>query len=234
MINVDEIKQFVDSIANKEQSGNSYTPNIFNLWLRRGADAIFKKEYGLAEDYKPGAPLPDIGYELTQKIKDDLRVFKETVTIVVDVNGKAILPTDYVHYTSFEFQKVVNAAPSVTITPKFIEVIDDDKWTGRKNHPVKGPSKDYPILNFNSDHVLVEPKDLYQIDITYLRYPVTPEWAFTVEDGVEKYDAGNSTNVELPQMLTNDIGWFILSYLGIRNADDVVTPQADKVKTVGL
>ncbi len=132
------------------------------------------------------------------------------------------------------FQKVLNTATGVDIKPKSVEVIDDDKWSKRKDHPVKGPSKDFPILNFGNDHVLVEPKDLYNIDITYLKYPLTPKWAFTVVDGVEKYDASNSVNVELPQMLTNDLGWWILNYLGIRNADDTVAANSEKVKTEGM
>lgn len=39
MIKVNEVKELVDFILNKDQSGNSYTPNQFNMLLRRAVDA---------------------------------------------------------------------------------------------------------------------------------------------------------------------------------------------------
>jgi len=39
MIKVNEVKELVDFILVKDQSGNSYTPNQFNMLLRRAVDA---------------------------------------------------------------------------------------------------------------------------------------------------------------------------------------------------
>jgi len=235
MIDVNEVKEFVDFLANKEQSGNSVSPSEFNLNLRRATDDLFRKEYGLPEDYKPGVPLPDISYEITQRIKDDMRVFKKTETITIDANGNGNIPDDYVHYTGIRYNKVTNnTGGQPTVEPKSVEAIDDDKWVGRIGNSIKVPNKDYPICNFNSSSIQFEPKDLYKVDLTYLKYPSTPNWAYTITDGTAIYDAGNSTNIELPKMLTNDLVRLICSYYGIRFRDNALTQYAEMIKTKGV
>lgn len=235
MISVDEVKQFIESIANKEQSGNTFTPKIFNLWLRRGTDDLFRKEYGLDEDYKPGVPLPSIGYEITRKIKDDLRVFKEEPILTVDSTGKMLLPADYVHVTAIDAFKVENqSSGDPKVTPREVEIIDDDKWTFRRTHPIKPPTIDKPIANFGNDHVKFEPKNIQKVQFIYLRYPKTPNWAFTVVDGVSTFDPANSVDVELPQDLTNDLSQFILSYLAERTRDQGLVQYIESIKAKGV
>lgn len=235
MIQVDEVKQFVDSIANKHQSGNTYTPNEFNLWLRRALDDIFIQEYGLPEDYRPGYPLPTMSYELTQRIKDDLRVFKEEPILPVDSKGEMILPTDYVHYTAVDFYEVTNVPggePDIDEIP--IEIIDDDKWTRRKRNALKKPDKEDPIGNFGNKFIRFDPKDLYKVRLTYLRYPKEPKWAFTLVDLVPIYDASASTDVELPEYLTNKLSRIILTFIGQKNRDQSLLQYASQVKEKGV
>lgn len=235
MINVDEVKQFVDSIANKHQSGDTYTVNEFNLWLRRAMDDIFIQEYGLPEDYRPGFPLPSMSYELTQRIKDDLRVFKEEPVILVDSKGEMVLPSDYVHYTAVDYFKVTNVVgsdPDIDEIP--IEVIDDDKWTRRKRNALKKPDKDDPIGNFGNSFIRFDPKDLGKVRLTYLRYPLKPEWGFTLVQDVPIFDASASTDVELPEYLTNKISRIILTFIGQKNRDQSLLVYADTIKNKGV
>lgn len=234
MIKVDEVKQFVDSIANKHQSGNSYTVNDFNLWLRRGMDAIFSAEYGLPEDYKPGYPLPRISYELTQRIKDDLRVFKEEPVLIVNAKGEMTLPADYVHYTAIDYYKATNVpGGEPEIEEIGVEVIDDNKWSKRKRNALKKPDKENPICNFGNTFVRFAPTDLHTARLTYLRYPKEPKWAFTLVDFVEIFDPSASIDVELPQYLTNNLSWIILTYIGTKNKDEGLLSYAETVKTRG-
>ncbi len=235
MIKVDEVKQFIDSIANKDQSGNTYTPNEFNMWLRRSADDLFRQELGLPQDYKPGAPLPNIAYELTQRIKDDLRGFKEDPIIAVDANGKMVIPANYVHYTFITYIKVENQPEGDPIvTDVDVEVVDDNKFNLRKDHPIKGPDKDDPICNFGSTTIEFAPKDLYKVRFTYLRYPKKPEWTFTLVDDVEIFDPANSTDIELPEILTNDISRLILSYFAQKTRDEGLLAYAESIKAKGV
>jgi len=234
MIKVDEVKQFLDSLANKDQTGNTYTINELNMWFRRGIDEIFSTEYGLPEDYKPGAPLPNIAYELTQKIKDDLGVFKERPILTIDANGFMALPADYVHYTSIDYIKVTN---QVGQNPKVedieVAVIDDDKWSSRKRKTVKVADKNNPICNFQATGIEFFPKDLFKARFTYLRYPKVPEWAFTLDQDVEIFDAANSTDIELRENLTNDFTMILVSYLAIKTKDEGLLGYARGVMALG-
>ena len=235
MISVNEVKEFVDFLANKEQSGNSVSPDEFNLSLRRATDDLFRKEYGLPEDYKPGAPMPNISYEITQRIKDDMRVFKKTSAISIDSNGVGSVPSDYVHYTAIRYTKITNQkGGNPLIEPKSVEAIDDDKWDGRIGNSIKFPDKDYPICNFNSDTIQFEPKDLTIVQLTYLKYPSSPVWGYNIIDTVAIYDSSKSTDIELPQMLTNDIARLICSYFGIRFRDNMFLEYSEMIKNKGV
>ncbi len=234
MIKVDEVKQFLDSLSNKDQAGNTFTVNEFNLWLRRAIDALFSKEYGLPEDYKPGAPLPNIGYELTQRIKDDLRVFKERPVLNVDANGFMVIPADYVHYTAIDYLKITNQVGQNPNVEDFeVAVIDDNKWSSRKRRKVKVADKDNPICNFQAAVIEFFPKDLMKVRFTYLRYPKEPVWAFTLVDDVEIFDASSSVDVELPENLTNDLTTIMVNYLAVKTKDEGLLAYARGVMNLG-
>lgn len=233
MINVNEVKEFVDFMLNKDQSGNSYTPDQFNMLLRRATDAQFKKEYGLPEDYKPGYPLPNIAWELTQKIMDDLRTLKEKVNLPVNSDGEMNLPLDYIHVSRIRYNKATNNADctGVTLTPRAVEVVPDLQWDVRVSASIKKPSYDFPIANINSNYIQFEPKDLSTIELVYLRYPKVPIWAYNVVGDVAIYDPINSVNIELPEIQTNNIAEILLSYIGI-NLRETDLYQYAQSKTV--
>jgi hypothetical protein len=238
MISVNEIKLYSDYISNKEQSGNTISPDNFNLLLRRGLDDLFKQRYGLPEEYQPGMPLPRMAYEVTQKMKDDLRMLKKTETLSVDANGQMLIPSDYVHYTRITYVYFVNNKENKKPDEKIVgvEVIDDDKWDGRRTHPIKVPNKKKLIIaNFNSDNVEYFPKDLGNIQFTYLKYPPTPVWAYTIDaDDNVVYDPSNSINIELPAILTNDLTRIILSYIGINLREQGLVSYVEEIKAKGM
>ena len=78
-MNVDQLYQFINFIANKESSGAHMGPDEFNELLPRAQDDFFIKRYGVPEDYQPGRPFPRQAFELTQKILDDLRPLKKPI-----------------------------------------------------------------------------------------------------------------------------------------------------------
>ncbi len=235
MVKVDEVKQFVDFVSNKLQSG-SVSPKEFNLAARFANYRFFSKRWGLPEDYQPGQPIPKQAFELTQTIKDDLRVFKETVDIIVDNDGKASIPTDYVHKTAINYRKVVNDPngvnpPTTTMVP--VETIDDDKFTERKRAKLKTPTRDYPICNFNNTYIEVAPTDLGKIQLVYLRLPADPVWAFTTANTIPLYNAANSTDFEWPAISMEDVASFILSYVGINLREPELQRYAESFKGNG-
>lgn len=235
MINVNELKIFIDFIANKEQSGTAYSINQLNVAFQSANIDLFKMRYGLPEEYTPGMPLPRMSYEVTQKIKDDLRACKEVVNISVDNFGNMLLPSDYVHKTAIEYKKVTNndtKIPDVKYRP--VEILDDDKWSERKSNTIKKPSLDFPICNFLKDSIRFEPKNLGVVEFSYLRIPNKPIWAYTVVNGIETYDAQNSIDFDWNEILFTDIAKLILNYLSINLKDTELYQVMAEYKAKGV
>ena len=65
MISINELKTYIDFISNKEQSGNNYTPEQFNMLVKRAVEDIQRWLIGLEAQYQPGAPVPAVAYEVT-------------------------------------------------------------------------------------------------------------------------------------------------------------------------
>jgi hypothetical protein len=236
MINVNELKIFIDFIANKEQSGTSYSINQLNSAFNSANIDEFKLKYGLPEEYVPGRPLPRQAYEVTQKIKDDLRVFKETAIIPIDEFGIMTLPNNYVHKTSIEYMKVLNSPDcnEPIVSTKSVEIIDDDKWSERKSNTIKKPSLDFPICNFLKDSIRFEPKSLRQVEFSYLRLPNKPIWGYTFQNGIEVYDPITSIDFEWPEILFTDIAKLVLNYLSINLKDTELQQAMAEYKSKGI
>lgn len=236
MINVNDIKIFIDFLANKEQSGTSYSITQLNNLFQAANIDLFKLRYGLPEEYTPAMPLPRMAYEVTQKMKDDLRSCKEILNISVDSVGEMILPNNYVHVTDVSYLKYVSQCCGTppTLSRRRVEQIDDDKWSERCSNSIKRPSKDFPICNFLKDRIRIEPRDLGTVEFSYLRVPNQPVWGYNVVGGVEVYDSSKSTNFDWNEILFTDIAKLIVGYLSINLRDQELYAAVDQYKTKGI
>ncbi len=73
MITLVSIYNHIFNRINKDQTGNTYRVDSFNVDLSFASMQIFNRCYGLPEQYMFGQPFPAISYEATQKISDSLR-----------------------------------------------------------------------------------------------------------------------------------------------------------------
>lgn len=236
MINVNDVKIFIDFIANKEQSGTAYTINQLNNAFQAGNIDLFKLRYGLPEEYIPGSPVPVQGYEVTQKMKDDLRSCKVIVTLPVSTAGEMILPSDYVHKTAITYLKVTNrcCGEAPTVKRKQVDIIDDDKWDDRIDNSIKFPSLDFPVCNFLRDRIRFEPKTLREVEFSYLQVPPKPIWGYTTTSGMEAYDPSTSTDFGWNEILFTDIAKIVLGYLSINLRDDELHAAMEEYKDKGV
>lgn len=235
MINVNDVKIFIDFVANKEQSGTSYSIDQLNNLFYAASVDLFKLRYGLPEEYVPGMPVPKMGYEVTQKMKDDLKSCKEVVYLPVDNDGIMILPSNYVHKTAITFEKITNGCcgEAPIVSRKAVDILDDDKWDERCDNSIKFPSFDFPIANFLNNSIRFMPKNLKQVQFSYLRFPNRPLWAYTSPNGVEVYDPNNSVNFEWSEILFTDIAKIILGYLSINLRDAELKQAIEMYKEKG-
>jgi hypothetical protein len=236
MINVNDIKQFIDYVANKEQSGTSYTINELNIIFQAANIDLFKLRYGLPEEYTPGMPIPRMSYQNTQKITDDLRACKQVLNISVSAQGEMLLPSDYVHETAITYTKYINSTcgEAPTESKKPVDIIDDDKWAERCSNSIKFPSLDFPIANFLKDRIRLMPKNLGTVELSYLSVPTKPIWAFTTVSGLEIYDATNSVNFDWNDILFTDVSKLVLGYIAINLRDDELKQAIETYKKKGV
>lgn len=236
MINVNDIKVFIDFMANKDQSGTSYSIEQLNNLFQSANIDLFRLRYGLPEQYVPGMPLPAQAYEVTQKMKDDLRACKVVSILPLNSDGEMILPADYVHKTDITFKKIVNACcgnpPKVSYNG--VEIMDDDKWSERVSSVIKTPSQDFPVCNYLTDRIRFEPKDLGSVEFSYLRVPSQPVWGFTFAGTIEVYDPASSTNFDWNDILFTDIAKIVLGYIGINLRDGELQAAMSEYKAKGV
>ncbi len=218
-MNVSEILQYVNFRLNKEQSGRSMTEDQYNLILQVINVEYMKWKYGLPEEYQPGSPIPRQFWEATQKITDDMRWAKvkmggqEGGQMVVDTNGIAQIPSNYLHYSSIWFNYLKNnpecgKPASKKVFP--VEVLFDDQVGDRITHPVKGPTLKYPFCCFYNDYIEFWPKTLGNVEFTYIRIPTTPVYAYTVVNDEPVYNAAASVQLEWPVDCHADIANLIV------------------------
>mgnify|MGYP003132576551 CR=1 FL=1 len=238
MISIDTLKQYVDYISNKEQSGNNYSPKQFNMLVSRSIDDIERWLIGLVSEYRPMQPLPSVAYDITQKVKDDLRFLKNTQVLSVDDSGFMTIPSDYVYLSSISYRRIENNAETGTpdVEPIAVEVMSDDNWTGRLNNAIKKPTHEFPVCNFyDKTKVLFSPQDLGSVTFTYLKKITTPVWGYTLDENDNPiFDPSSSVDIDLPEILLNDIARVIIGYMGINIREEQLIQYAELVKTKGI
>jgi len=243
-MNVWEIYQFNNARANKDQSGRSFTVDQYNSILQ-GIDIDYLKlKYGLPEEYKPGAPLPRQAWEITQKITDDLRHLKKIMggrdypLLVIDKNGYANIPSDYVHQSALRWDQTLNAPDCVSeneLNQIPIEVLTDADFDSRLWDAIRVPWTRYPFCKFNSDHIEFQPKNMQFAVFSYIRMPRAAFLSVTLDsDNNYVYDAANSLQLEWPNDMHMDIANRIYMYWADNLSNPLMVQSGAKKLAEGI
>jgi len=232
-MNINEIYELIRFVSNKAQSG-SFTPEQFNLAVNSAQLSLFMERYNNPAEYQPGQPIPRVAYEMTQKISDDLRVFKKLIDLTLDSNGQGTLPPDYIHATSMRFNYIIQKKKVITQIERSIDVVDDDKLGDRLSSNLVMPTKRYPIATFYDTYIQFNPKDLRIVKFTYLRQPLDAIWAFTTVNDRPVYDPVNSVDLEWHPLTHNEIIVRTLSLVGINLREEQLLQYAEMKKSQGI
>lgn len=228
MIRVDEIKRRLDFLANKEMSGGYSLPD-FNSALRMANEDLMLLSYGHPSQSRPGT----IQYEVTQKIKDDLRPFKASASIPRNENGVFPIPEDYVHVTG-QLSTIINNCSGEEAIGRSVDMVTDSQLGRRLNDSLTKPTEKHPIMVTSSDHFEVWPESISSIKITYIRKPVDPVYAVTLDDNdIEQFDEESSVNLEWPSIMTNDITRLVASYVGLAIKDSDLYTYGESTRQAG-
>jgi len=225
-MNLGELYKFINFIADKEVSGQTMTPEQFNLNLKAVNLEMLKLKIGLPEEYQPGMPLPKQALEITQKITEDIRPFKvwyggpDYPQLPIDSYGRSTFPSDYAYPSSIRHKRYTNTGCSAYDKEyNSLEILFDDQIGDRLANSIKMPTVKDPVCVFYSDYIQFYPTTLTSVDFTYIRKPVTPIFGYTLVDDVPVYNAATSTELEWDEILHVDIARMILSKVGINLKD---------------
>ena len=235
-INIDELYNFVQFIANKEQSGY-VKPSQFNLAVDRAQMQLFMERYNNPAEYQPGRPIPRVSYQQTQKISDDLLPFIRIRTYTLNAQGRLrwTRVNDYMHISSirghYEYE---DDCGNTTTLRKRVKVVDDAEVSDYLNSPITMPTVDYPIAAIYNDFLQIYPVTVEFIDLTYLTRPPVGEWAWTVANNQPVYDATASTDLVWSDELFNEIAIRILSFVGINLREMSISQYSETKKQQGI
>lgn len=200
MLKLTDILTHIQTRVNKDQSGNTYRIDQFNVDLAVANVEMFSRLYGLPEQYRPGQPLPQMSFEVTQKLIDDLKKCKVNMggigtndpSAMEVLNGKAPIPPDYVHWVSMVYNQATGDAcdNEHAVIPRNIELITDAQWADRIGNYIKNKYVNtYPYANVQNEYFQFRPKWKQQyINFVYLRTPKKPLLDYVIrQNGTYKF-----------------------------------------------
>jgi len=163
-----EILEFVNFVANKEQMGQSLTPENYNSLLAGFNTKVFQDELSQVEIIAKaqGVPMYRALYGASS-----LRPFRTKATLTTDANGIASLPADYVHYTGL--LAVYNGAQ------RDIDVISEEEMINRRSSLMETSLALKPACTLYGSEFQFFPKNLGHtpngtVELKYLRFPLKP------------------------------------------------------------
>lgn len=225
---VNEVKSYVFNLLNKEQSG-SIGGVDFSNFINVAQQQYFKKLLGLPELYTTEKREAPIEIQTTQSISDSLRPFLKRSPIQKTGNGFS-LPTDFAAYVSGSHLFVEQIDNQTVATTQPIDFCSISEKARRVNNYIIYPTYEYPICTYENNQIVVNPDGITSISLPYYRYPVTPKWAFTVNANDEEiYDAGNSVQLEFPNLDWQNIANLSLKYIGIYLREETIITLAESM-----
>ncbi len=240
MANINDFRNFILFVIKKSQSGGNPTPSQFNLAVERAYMEFIMRRYGNQAEYVPGRPIPRVAWQQSQKISDDLRFLLTRRDIPVPNTGKMLIPDGsgndlngdtldkYLHHSSLRFNFTDTVAGEIRSREVKIDVLTDAEFSNATESTIVNGTRRFPVCAYYDTFIQFEPKDLQKVIFTYLRIPVTPIWAFTLDANDRPvYDPVNSVDIEAPDQVTNEIAFNTLAFMGISIRDQFIY-QASK------
>ncbi|MFA5151451.1 MAG: hypothetical protein WC554_02710 [Clostridia bacterium] len=225
--------ELISFICNKDYSGNIITPERFSMLIKVVNIELFRKKYGLPEQYQPGRPIPKEYIDITLKNTDDMKAFKKPLLNTPVTAGVLPYPSDYAHRDSivYRFSKTINGV--ATPLPRPVEILRDEQAAERRGNYTKRPTTVNPIGVMREDGIYIYPTTITEVDFYYYRWPVDPVFAYVLGDGYITYDSAASTEFEWVQDEHITLVNMMLTYIGINLRETDIYQYSELKKAKG-
>jgi hypothetical protein len=209
-------------ITNKDFEGNVITPDRFNELIKVVNIDLFRKKYGLPEEYQPGRPVPNEHVDVTLKNTDDLKAFRMSLVNTPVASGVLPYPSDYGHRDEVVYNFVKNINGSDVILPRGVEILRESQMSERRGNLTKRPTTKNPCGVMRLDGIHIDPTTIDVVDFYYFRFPVDPVFSYVMGDGFITYNAAASTEYEYPKDEHITLTRMILQYAGVNLREDAI------------
>lgn len=223
-MDINEIYLSANAIANKYLSG-AISPEEFNRFAAIVSNDLFKTKVGIPEEYQPGLPLPRQAWQVSYKISDDVKHLIVETDISKNATNFFPYPGTYAAFSSMKYGYISSHCDS-ELTWTRVEVVTDGELSIRLESKLLPPTHRHPIGAYYNDGFKVFPTDITSIRLTYLRYPTTPNWNFTLVNDQPVYNPTGSVNFDFPVTLHSDIVIRICRYMGINLREEELLQAA--------
>lgn len=218
-MNINECRELVNYVVNKNQSGNTMTTDQFNLLAKVAQLDFISKRLGNLKTLDQNRT-PPFGYKSNRKVDEDLRpLVQPPLQIPIQVNtGLFMYPYGYMWPDSIhknDFSRIYD--------------VDSDEYPSVKHSTVVPPSSDYPVVVHRGVYGFIDPYTIGSFSMSYVKSPPEPRWGFVLDGNVERWEPATSVDFAV-NPYTNahfEICALMLQMIGISLAvPDLVTAFA--------
>lgn len=178
-----EIKRYVDTVLNKDASGNSLSPQEFNIFLEAEIfNFVRERVLQYRQFVNTGAPLDDV--ILSGLLIDSLQK-RTTATLS---SGYFTVPTDMLFMN--DLYGTYNA------TQKKIELVSPEEYSRRTSNMLAKPIAYYPVAFIVGTSCYVYPSSMTSLYVNYIAKPTIPVYDYYVDANYTiQYLAASATHL---------------------------------------
>lgn len=216
MINVNDVYEAVKSLLRKNQQGY-LTPSEFIRYANISNKSRFNEIYGRPQTIINGKQTRE-SYAESQQIDEKLSIYLvSAVSQSVDSGGKIDKPVGLLRMASIKHN---NGGVLVKVRRR-----NQDQEADMASSVVMPPTAEYPFYVDYGTYYQIYPKNIGDVDWSYLASPVDVVWAYTLDDRDRPiYDPDNSVDFQLEDSEIGNIIAKILVYAG-KSVGDVSAIQ---------
>jgi hypothetical protein len=214
MININDVKVLSYDLAAKQERAFP-SPDEFNSYANLASLDLFNyyndERNKMLLRVKSGESL---------KIPQVLNNFVLNDVSLTLTSGSASVPSNYAYDLAFK--------TPVNSVNKTIIKVDFDKVESYLNSTIDPPTATNPIFIETANNFQIYPTTITPALLTYLKYPDTVVWGYSMATGRPVYDPTTSVNFEWPESELFRLTARILGYMGISIRDSELERYAQQ------
>jgi len=251
-MNAGEAYKRVQYLANKSSYGGFIAPQDFTSLMQMAEMEWLYKQYNNPKQYARGDSSPLYAYADTQRMSDNIRPYKKSITYTTLTNGTAQLPDDFLHpialfatnyrttivpqTESMDRGRPTSTVVSTTTSEKVtLFLLEDDEFGDRQASVTRQPTLEYPIAKMDGNTFIVAPSTTLLPVLHYIKKPNGAVFGYTLDsDGNAIYDPATSKDWEAPADCHNELVEMICQYVGIHIQSTELAEFARYKETTGF